>query len=170
VAPAASFHAAGFFFLLRAERNSPTIHKLQRYWHDCCCWTAKAKRRILMKAMQMLAAFVIFAVPVCAQDQHSNLVKLEINAQKVVKIISGDKLKTKTYCEIVDLGEQIDEANQQQDADKAEELSQKINGLQTHLGPEFVALADGLKNVDPNSKDGQEISSILEKLDELCED
>jgi hypothetical protein len=51
VAPAASFQAVEFFFLLRAERNSPTIHKLQRYWHDCCCWTAKAKRRIVMKEM-----------------------------------------------------------------------------------------------------------------------
>src|SRR5262249_32921201 len=53
---------------------------------------------------------------------------------------------------------------------KAAELSQKINGLQKNLGPEVVALADGLKSVDPNSKDGQEIGSILERLDDLCDD
>jgi hypothetical protein len=58
----------------------------------------------------------------------------------------------------------------EQDADKAAELSQKINGLQKKLGPEFVALADDLKSVDPNSKDGQEIGSILERLDDLCDD
>ena len=123
-----------------------------------------------MKATLIVATFIISTLPVYAQDQHPSIVKLEVDAQKVVKIISGDKLKTKTYCEIADLGEQIDEANQEQDADKAAELSQKINGLQKNLGPEFIALADGLKSVDPNSKDGQDIGSILEKLDDLCDD
>jgi len=123
-----------------------------------------------MKATLMVATFIISTLAVYAQDQHPSIVQLEVDAQKMVKIISGDKLKTKTYCEIADLGEQIDEANQEQDADKAAELSQKINGLQKNLGPEFIALADGLKSVDPNSKDGQDIGSILEKLDDLCDD
>jgi hypothetical protein len=122
-----------------------------------------------MKAT-LMATFVISAIPTYAQDQHSNAVKLEADAQKVVKIISGDKLKTKTYCEIEYLTEQIDEANLEQDTEKAEKLSQKINGLQKNLGPEFVTLADGLQGVDPNSRDGQEISSVLERLDDLCED
>jgi len=125
---------------------------------------------LAMKATLMVATFIISGVPVYAQDQDPSIVKLEVDAQKVVKIIVGDKLKTKAYCEITDLGEQIDEANQEQDADKAVELSQKINGLQKKLGPEFVALADDLKSVDPNSKDGQEIGSILERLDDLCDD
>ena len=100
-----------------------------------------------MKATLMVATFIISGVPVYAQDQDPSIVKLEMDAQKVVKIIVGDKLKTKAYCEITDLGEQIDEANQEQDADKAAELSQKINGLQKKLGSEFVALADDLKSV-----------------------
>ena len=123
-----------------------------------------------MKATLMFATFIISTVPLYAQDQHASIAKLEVDAQKVVKIISGDRLKTKTYCEIADLGEQIDAANQEQDADKAAELSQKINGLQKNLGPEFLALADDLKSVNPNSKDDQEISSILERLDDLCDD
>jgi len=123
-----------------------------------------------MKATVLVATFIIFTLPVYGQDQRASVVKLEADAQRVVKIISGDKLKTKTYCEIAELGEQVDEANQEQNADKAEELSQKINGLQKNFGPEFVALTDGLKGVDPNSKDGQEIGSILERLDDLCDD
>ena len=118
-----------------------------------------------MKATLMFATFIISTVPLYAQDQHASIAKLE-----AVEIISGDRLKTKTYCEIADLGEQIDAANQEQDADKAAELSQKINGLQKNLGPEFLALADDLKSVNPNSKDDQEISSILERLDDLCDD
>jgi hypothetical protein len=123
-----------------------------------------------MKATLMVAAFTISTLSVYAQNQHPSTVKLELDAQKVVKIISSDKVKTKIYCEIAGLGEQIDEANQEQDTDKAAELSQKINGLQKNLGPEFVALTDGLKSVDPNSKDGQDIDSILERLDDLCDD
>jgi hypothetical protein len=95
---------------------------------------------------------------------------LKADAENVVKIISGDKSKIETYCEFAHLGDQIDEATDQQDIEKAEELSQKANDLGRKLGPEFTALADTLKNMVPNSQEGQEISSIFDKLDGLCED
>ena len=47
---------------------------------------------------------------------------------------------------------------------KAEALSRKVSELEKKLGPEYVALV-GLKDVDPNSPEGAEISSILEPLD-----
>lgn len=40
--------------------------------------------------------------------------------------------------------------------------------LATKLGPEYVALMGGLQDIDPNSKDGQEIGSTLDALDKLC--
>jgi hypothetical protein len=52
---------------------------------------------------------------------------LKADAQKVVRIISGDKAKTQTYCQIAELGEQID---QEKDGNKAEALSLKINELE----------------------------------------
>jgi hypothetical protein len=88
----------------------------------------------------------------------------------VVKIISGDRAKIKTCCEFGDLSDQIDQADQEHDTEKAEELSQRADELESKLGPEFSALADRLKDMEPNSKDGQEIGSIFEKLDKLCED
>jgi hypothetical protein len=42
--------------------------------------------------------------------------------------------------------------------------------LGTKLGPEFVALADALKNMDPNSQVSPELGLIFNKLDALCED
>ena len=54
-----------------------------------------------MKATLMFATFIISTVPLYAQV---SIAKLEVDAQKVVKIISGDRLKTKIYCEIADLG------------------------------------------------------------------
>ena len=122
-----------------------------------------------MNIMVMVAILVISAMPAYAQGQQQSSVKLKEDAQSVVKIISGDKSKMQTYCEIAGLGDQVDQAVQEQDTKKAEELSQKMNELGEKLGPEFVALADGLKNMDPNSQDGQEIGSIILKLDEFCD-
>ena len=122
-----------------------------------------------MKKMLMVAISVISAVPLYAQDQ-PNLAKLKADAENVVKIISGDKLKIQTYCEFADLSDQIDQAKREQDTEKTEELSQKVDKLGRKLGPEFVGLADALKNMDPNSQDGQEIGSIFDKLDEFCGD
>jgi hypothetical protein len=35
-------------------------------------------------------------------------------------------------------------------------------------GPEYLALLEATKNVDPDSKDGQEIVSMFVTLDESC--
>ena len=87
----------------------------------------------------------------------------------MVEIVGSDKHKLQTYCEFAELSDQIGEANEDGDTKKAQELSQKIK-LGTKLGPEFVALADALKNTDPNSQVGPEIGLIFNKLDALCED
>jgi len=118
----------------------------------------------------MIAAIlVIAAVPVCAQAQKPSAAKVtNADAQKVLKIISGDKAKTQTYCDILNLGVQIEEADQSKDAKKADELIQKIDDLTKKLGPEYVALVGGLQDVDMESEDGQQIGSVLEALDRLC--
>jgi hypothetical protein len=122
-----------------------------------------------MNKTLMVAILAVFTTSLYAQDQ-SDIAKLKGDAENVVKIISGDKRKIETYCEFADLGDQIDEGKDKQDTEKAEGLSQKVDELGRKLGFEFVALADALKNTDPNSQDGQEIGSIFDKLDALCED
>jgi len=82
--------------------------------------------------------------------------------------ISGDKAKTQTYCDIGKLNEQIEEADEKKDVKKTEELSQQIDALGKKLGPEYAALVDGLQDIDPQSEVGQEISSTLDALDNLC--
>lgn len=41
------------------------------------------------------------------------------------------------------------------------DLSKKIDLLQNKLGPDFVALAHALKDIDSESPDGQELTSIM---------
>ena len=82
-----------------------------------------------------------------------------------ISIIKGDKAKTDVYCQINDLGEQIDGADQK----KAEALSQQVIELEKKLGPEYSVLVNDLKNVDPNSPEGRDIDSILAPLDDSCD-
>ena len=48
------------------------------------------------------------------------------DAEKMVKIISGDKAKTQTYCDMEKLASQIEEAAAKKDNKTVEELSQKF--------------------------------------------
>jgi hypothetical protein len=69
---------------------------------------------------------------------------------------------------MADLGNQLDQADRVHDTKKTEEISQKLDELERKL-PEYTALVDDLKDVDPNSQDAQEIGSIILKLDDLCD-
>ena len=122
-----------------------------------------------MNMKLIVAILVIAAVSVFAQAQPPSTAKVtKADAQKVIKIISGDKAKAQTYCQIGKLGEQIEEANDKKDSKTADELSQKMKELENNLGPEYVALMDGLPDIDPESEDGADIAAALAALDKLC--
>jgi len=111
---------------------------------------------------------VIAAAP-CVQAQTPVPSKVtKADAQKVLKIISGDKAKTRVYCQMAKLGEQMDQANETGDSKKFDQLFQRMYELGKKLGPEYAALVDGLQDIDPQSEVGQEISSTLDALDNLC--
>jgi hypothetical protein len=119
-------------------------------------------------ATLVAAVLVISAMP--AQGQQPSADQLKAHAQNTVKIISGDKQKIETYCELADLTGQFDQAVEEEDTKKAGELSQKGEELLRKLGPEFAALADGIKSVDLSSQDAREIGSIIGNLNEYCND
>ena len=123
-----------------------------------------------MNRSLIVAISLICAAPLYAQGAQPDTAKLKADAQKVVSIIKGDKAKSQTYCQILDLGDQLDQVDEKKDPKKAEDLSQKIDELEKTLGPEYLTLAKGLEHMDPASREGQEIVSIIESLDKLCED
>ncbi|MFZ0673859.1 MAG: hypothetical protein WAM50_26600 [Pseudolabrys sp.] len=136
----------------------------------------------------IVAALAIAAVPALAQAQAPNPPKSSkptkpakaapaapaapaskaAAAQTLVKTISTDKAKTQTYCDIGKLGDQIEEAEQKKDLKRIDDLNRKMDELATKLGPEYVALMGDLQDIDPSSKEAQDISSTLEGLDKLC--
>jgi len=85
-----------------------------------------------MNRLLILGILIIWTAQLFAQAEQPNAAEL---AQKVVSIISGDKVKIQTYCQILDLSDELDQADQQKDREKTEELSQKINELQKNLAP-----------------------------------
>ena len=121
----------------------------------------------VMKIPLTLAILILFTVPVYAQDQQPNTAKLKSDAQKVVWIISHDRAKSQVYCQVADLRNEID---QEKDSKKAEVLFRKINELEKQLGPEYINFVEAAKDVDPDSKDGQDIISTFDELDEACPD
>ena len=122
-----------------------------------------------MRLKFIVAVIALLVVPVCAQAQKPGAMKVtKADAQKVVKIISADKAKAQVYCDMAKLGDQIEQADQKKDNKKVEELSKKMDEMIKKLGPEYVALTDGLQNMDQNSKAGKEIGEVLEGLDKLC--
>jgi hypothetical protein len=110
-----------------------------------------------MNSPLIVSILLISAVPEYAQAQQPDIAKLKADAQKVVSIIKGDKAKTQTYCQILNLGDELDEVDEQRDRKQAEDLSQKIGELEKTLGPEYLALADKLKDMDSTSREGKEI-------------
>ena len=75
-----------------------------------------------MNLKSAVAVFIVAAVPVCSQAQPRNDKAppkvTKADAERVVKIINGDKAKTQQYCELAKLDDQIGEAEAKKDTKK----------------------------------------------------
>jgi hypothetical protein len=111
---------------------------------------------------------ILETLTVSAQAQRSVPKPTKADAVKVVKIISANKTKVATYCKLADLGDEIRNTSSAGNNSKLAQLNKQADDLGKALGPEFVRLNAGLQQVDLQSKDGQELSAELDKLDQLC--
>jgi hypothetical protein len=122
-----------------------------------------------MNVKVVVAILLIAAVPVYAQAQKPSAARVsKHDAQKVAAIISDDKVKTQTYCDIQELGEQMERAYEKRDIKLVDELFQKIDTLEKALGPEYAALLDGLQDIAEDDQLGAEFMSAVAALDGLC--
>jgi len=82
-------------------------------------------------------------------------------------MIGADEAKTQMYCQILERGQQMNEAVGEKDQKKARALAQDIVKLGNQL-PEFIVPSRVAKQVDLNSPDGREIASIIGSLNHSC--
>src|SRR5215469_1992923 len=115
----------------------------------------------------IVGILVISTMPLFAQAE-PDPAKLKADARKVVGIIGGDKAKVQTYCQIANVGEQMNQAVQAKDKKKFDELARKLPVLEKNLGPEYLALVESLGKANLTPKDGQEIVSMFNTLVDSC--
>src|SRR5262245_54263383 len=122
-----------------------------------------------MNMKVIVAILLVAALPVYAQAQSATVPRVSKgDAEKVVKIISGDKAKTQTYCDMEKLASQIEDASAKKDNKTVEELSQKVAALEKTLGPEYAALFERLEDILKDDQLGAEFDSAIAALDKLC--
>src|SRR3984957_12104596 len=126
-----------------------------------------------------VAIFVLVAAPAFAQapkgapppkgaPAQKGPMPTMADVQKVVQIVSADKAKTKTYCDISKLYGQMDALDQKKDKKKIDDLGKQIDSLEPKLGPEYVSLTTKIQQLDSNSKEGKDLITALDALDKLC--
>src|SRR5215468_1627374 len=123
--------------------------------------------------LKLVAAISALAIPALAHAQQSGpqstvLKPTKADAQKVVQIITSDKVKTQAYCDLTKLEGQVKEVQQNTDPKTVETLTKQAEALIDKLGPEYFKLMDGLEEVDPKSSEAKEFMSILSELDKRC--
>jgi len=130
---------------------------------------SRSKWDVLMNRKLIVAILLIATVPLFAQAQSPSTAKVSKgDAQKVVTIISSDKVKTQAYCDIQKLAEQMAEAHEKKDSKTVIGLFQKIETLEKTLGPEYVALIDGVQDIAENEQLREEFLSAFGALARLC--
>jgi hypothetical protein len=122
--------------------------------------------------LKLVAAISALAIPALDHAEQSGLQPTvpkptKADAQKVVQIITSDKVKTQAYCDLTKLEGQV-KAVQQNDTKTVETLTKQAEALIDKLGPEYFELMDGLEKVDPKSSEAKEFMSILSELDKRC--
>ncbi|HZD89972.1 MAG TPA: hypothetical protein VE224_07725 [Pseudolabrys sp.] len=122
-----------------------------------------------MKLRSLAVITLLAAVPIGVAAQEGKPPKpTEAQAQKVASAIASDKAKLKIYCDMADLAARIDDADQKKDAKTVEDLSDRMDKMSEQLGPDYVALMDGLQELSPDSKEAQGISKTFDALDDKC--
>ena len=149
--------------------TSPRWRKRNLFLFCDLFWIGHHHRRWHNANLRVILTILVIAAAPWAQAQTPAPTKVtKADAQKVLKIISSDKATTRIYCQMARLGDQMEQANEKGDSKKFDQLFQRMYELGQKLGPEYAALIDGLEDIDPVSEVGQEISSTLDALDNLC--
>ena len=123
--------------------------------------------------LKLVAAISALAIPALAHAQQSgpqpNAPKpTKADAQNVVQIITSDKAKTQTYCDLAKLFDQIQVAREKNDSNTVQALDKQLLPLVNKLGPEYAKVIEGMDQVDLTSNEGVELLSILSELDKSC--
>ena len=124
--------------------------------------------------LKLLMAATIFAIaPIVALAQKDEPTDQApkptlADAQKVVEMISNDKSKLQTYCEIGKLEDEMAKAEEGNNTKDVEALVAKAEALAQQLGPEYLKIVGRLELIDPKSVEAEQFAAVLSALDDKC--
>jgi len=121
-------------------------------------------RKITASLLVLLGAFTTQAL---AEEPSQKPTKADV--QKVVQIVSGDPAKLATYCKLAAIDDEMTKAGEANDGAKLDQLSKQAEDLQKTMGPEFLKLVAGLDEIDPQSKESEDLLALFDPLDKQCE-
>ena len=117
-----------------------------------------------------LKSIVVSLAVVVPSWAHAQNAVTNADTQEVIETIRGDETKTQAYCDSIKLGDQIELADQK--GENTEEMNRKMDQLAAKLGPEYGALMEDYRDIDPSTPAGQEagarIQTTIEALNKLC--
>ena len=120
--------------------------------------------------MKLKSIFVSLAVVVVPSWAHAQNAVTNADTQEVIETIRGDEAKTQAYCDSLKLGDQIELADQK--GENTDEMNRKMDELAAKLGPQYAALMEDYRDIDPSTRAGQEagarIQTTIETLNNLC--
>jgi hypothetical protein len=83
-----------------------------------CCWPQSKGRSFFTKVAPVVVGLTVSITSLYARDR-PDIAKLKADADRVVKVTSGDKRKMQTYCELIAISDQIGQANEEEDTKKS---------------------------------------------------
>ena len=106
-----------------------------------------------MNLRLIVTILVIAAAPVCAQAQKPTSAKVtKADAQKVLKIISSDKVKTQIYCQMAKLGDQMEQANETGDLRNSMRCFRKCTNWENNWVPNMPRWSTDFRTSTNNPK------------------
>jgi hypothetical protein len=90
-------------------------------------------------------------------------------AADVLSAIQKDEAKLKIYCEMQDLFNKADEAEEKKKEDDAKKLVASAEAKAKTLGSDFEVIINMDEDIDPESAEGKKFFAALEGVEKKCE-
>jgi len=107
-------------------RLSEELPPPKRTLHAVMAWLMRTRH---LNALLMIGVLIISTAPLYAQREQQNIAKLKADARSVVGTIANDEAKTQAYWQVVDLGRQLGQADNEKDRKKGQDVGREDRSI-----------------------------------------
>jgi len=125
-----------------------------------------------LRALIGVGVFIATSVAAVGQEETTNETPEPslADVQHLAEIISSDKSKLRSYCELGKLHDETRQAVEYNDPNAIAAVTAKSNAFERQLSPEYDKVFNGWDQIDFSSDDGQQIATTLYTLQQKCQE